>query len=203
MPDDATPQKRRFNWKREALEWGLVIAVLGGLYVSGLHTEVAARLQQAILWTGIMQPDLSMPIDEQVTARYDVVLRPLAGESIVLGEFNDRPVFLNLWATWCPPCLAEMPGIQKLYNEVGDEVAFVMLSLDEGDEEVEAFIEAKGYTMPVYRLEGPLPSVYQAPVLPTTFVISPEGRIVLREEGMARYNTDRFEAYLRGLVPQR
>ncbi|GAB5521211.1 MAG: TlpA disulfide reductase family protein [Rhodothermales bacterium] len=202
MPDDhaTSASKPRFNWRREALEWGLVLAILGGLYISGLHTEVAARLQQALLWTGILQPDLSMPVEEQALARYDVIIRPLNGESIALGDLRDRPIFLNLWATWCPPCLAELPGIQALYEEVGDEVAFVLLSTDENDAEVQAFIEAKGYTVPVYRLGGALPAIYQSPVLPTTFVISPEGRIVLREEGMARYDTDRFKAYLRSLA---
>lgn len=107
---------------------------------------------------------------------------------------------MNLWATWCPPCVAEMPGIQQLYNKVDtSKVEFVMISLDENVEKARKFVHRKQYTFPVYQLEGNLPEVYRTASIPTTFVIAPDGRIVIREEGMAQYDDERFIEYLRKL----
>jgi peroxiredoxin len=93
--------------------------------------------------------------------------------------------------------VAEMPGIHQLYQSVNkEEVAFVMVSVDENIEKLKRFIERKGYTFPVYLPEGPLPTVYQTRSIPTTFVISPQGKIVFEEEGMANYDTEEFKQFL-------
>jgi thiol-disulfide isomerase/thioredoxin len=111
-------------------------------------------------------------------------------------------IFLNIWATWCPPCIAEMPNIQRLYEKVGsDDIAFVMLSVDEGGmDKVQKFIQKKGFTFPVYLPDGPLPRAFQSPAIPTTFILSPEGRIVARQEGMAEYDTQEVREFLQSMV---
>lgn len=76
----------------------------------------------------------------------------LNGKTVSFESLKGKVVFMNMWATWCPPCIAEMPNIQKLYEKIGsDKIAFVMLSLDEdGMEKVKKFIGKKGFTFPVY-----------------------------------------------------
>ena len=104
---------------------------------------------------------------------------------------------MNMWATWCPPCIAEMPDIHELYKDVASEdIVFVMLSLDDDPQKAKDFIAQKKYTFPVYFLNSPLPKVYSSNSIPTTYVISPEGKIVSKNYGMANYNNSSFKKFL-------
>jgi thiol-disulfide isomerase/thioredoxin len=112
-------------------------------------------------------------------------------------------IFLNLWASWCPPCIAEMPGIQKLYRETDtSRVAFVMLSLDENPAKARRLMKRKGFTFPAYLPGSTVPAVYATRSIPTTFVISRRGEIVVRHEGMADYSSAEFKAFLSKLASQ-
>ena len=76
-----------------------------------------------------------------------------------------------------------------------------MLSVDEGGQEkVEKFIDRKGYTFPVYTPLSGIPAAFQSSALPTTFILSPEGTLVARQEGMANYNTQKMREFLGSLV---
>ena len=94
-----------------------------------------------------------------------------------------------------------MPNIQKLYEdfESSEDVVFVMLSLDEDPVKARAYMDRKEFTMPVFFLAGRQPGVYNSTVVPTTYVISPEGYIVTEKRGMANYNTTSFREFLTGL----
>jgi hypothetical protein len=93
-----------------------------------------------------------------------------------------------------------MPGIQRLYEQVDtSKVAFVMLSLDENVEKARRFIKRKAYTFPVYQLTGDVPEAYSTASIPTTFVIAADGRMVVRKEGMAQYDGEKFVSFLRTL----
>lgn len=182
--------------KKEIIEWVVIIGVLGGLYISGLHTEVIGLLQRGVLATGIIQPDTN---ETGATADYDLLLKDPNGNTINLNEWKGEPIFLNFWATWCPPCIAEMPDIDNLYKNVGDEVNFALISLDENPEKAIEFIERKGFDTPIYFLASSVPEAFQSRSIPTTFVISPDGRIVVSNKGMAKYNTDDFRKFLMNL----
>ena len=94
-----------------------------------------------------------------------------------------------------------MPNIQKLYNKVGsDKIAFVMLSVDDGGiEKVKKFINKKNYTFPVYMPASSIPQEFYSNAIPTTFIISPEGKIVAKQEGMADYNTPEVAEFLKSM----
>lgn len=189
-------KNRNKTWKREAAEWGLMLGIIATLYLTGLHTEVIGKLQSALLYSGLIQADTEELTDAQ-TARYDLPLLSMDGTESSLEQHAGKTIFLNFWATWCPPCIAEMPNIQKLYESRDPgQVAFVMVSLDEKRETARSFIERKEFSFPVYMLNGPKPIVYSTDVVPTTYIISPEGEIVMKHEGMANYNTGRFRSFL-------
>lgn len=180
---------------KEVLSWIIPIAIIAVLYLTGLHTEVIGRIQQALLATGIIKPDTS--VDQKIVASYDLQLVDLEGRKSTLSEMQGRVILLNLWATWCPPCIAEMPGLQSLYdNTRGEQVEFVMISLDEDIHKVKKFISRKGFTFPVYMLAGPLPALYQTNTIPSTYVISAEGMLVMQRQGMADYNSVSFRNFL-------
>ena len=87
-------------------------------------------------------------------ASYNWAIRKLDGEEISFSQFRGKPVFLNVWATWCGPCVQEMPEIQALYESLKDsETAFVLLSEEELDE-VKPFVREQGLDVPIYIATG-------------------------------------------------
>lgn len=193
-----------------------MLAIFGVLYMTGLHTEALGQVQRLLLATGIKNanmPDLEptpstpavsvnspMATAEMVGADFQLV--DLNGKVVPFNSLKGKVVFMNIWATWCPPCIAEMPNIQKLYENVGsDKIAFVMLSVDAGGrEKVKKFIAKKGFTFPVYMPASEMPQEFESPSIPTTFVISPEGKIVAKQMGMAEYDTKEVREYLQNLA---
>jgi len=198
-------KKKKRTWKRELIEWGVLIAIAGVLYATGLHTEVIGRMQQVLLWTGIMQPEMQAPEQASTKADYQYQLVSLDGERMEnLSDLQGKVVFMNYWATWCPPCVAEMPNIQSLYDKMksNDNIQFVMVNLDESRNKAEKFINEEGFTFPIYRPASATPKVFQSSTIPTTFVISKDGKIVSTHKGMAKYDTQKFRSYLKKLASE-
>ena len=86
---------------------------------------------------------------------------------------TDKPALINFWATWCPPCRMEMPGLQKLYEEYGDKIDFVMINLGETKETINDFLsENKTYTFPIgYDLSENLGTKFSIVGIPTTYIV--------------------------------
>ncbi|MEP1032821.1 TlpA disulfide reductase family protein [Ekhidna sp.] len=183
--------------KKELIEWIVLITVIGVIYFGGWHTEVIGRVQQVVLATGIIKPGL---VDEERKASYDFAIQDFDGTSIQFSEFEGEVVFLNFWATWCPPCIAEMPDIHELYQNQKRNVKFVMISLDRDETKARQFIKRKEFEFPVYFLRSSLPNTYDTHAIPTTYVLNQEGIIKVENHGMAKYNTDSFNSLLNELT---
>jgi len=190
---------KKKSLKRDVVEWAVFIGIITILYVTGLHTPVLGALQGLVLKTGIMQPSLDEK--DYGDASYDFSLKDAEGNVVSFQNFKGKTVFFNMWATWCPPCIAEMPDINELYEEIKDNknVAFVMLSLDRDFEKARNFVNKKEFTLPIYQLYTNLPENYNSNSIPTTYVIDPQGKIVVTNKGMAKYNTKKFKKFLTGL----
>jgi thiol-disulfide isomerase/thioredoxin len=188
--------------KKNVIEYAFIIATFGGLYVTGLHTEVLGFFQRGILATGIMNPDLENDSDlakdeSYIIADFSMNLTNSKGEKVEMEELRGKVIFLNIWATWCPPCVAEMPGINKLYKDVEkDKVVFIMLSVDQDFQKAIDFHNRKGYDFEIYEAAGGLPQLYQSQSIPTTYVIDTSGKLVLTHMGMGDYNTKKFKKFL-------
>jgi thiol-disulfide isomerase/thioredoxin len=130
---------------------------------------------------------------------YDWKLMDMNGKSISFREFRGDLIFLNFWATWCPPCRAEMPNIQRLYERYGDRVSFVLTS-QEPPGTILRYMEDHGYSMPVYRLVQNPPARLSTAGIPTTFLITPAGKITVRKTGAARWDGRYFIHYLDGML---
>jgi len=184
---------------KEFKEIGIVIAIFGILYLTGLHTDVAAFTQRVILQTGIITPDTELPENEQEQLDYNLALASIDGQQVHLSDFKGKVLFINIWATWCAPCIAEMPGIQSLFEETNSDVVFIMLSMDDSNDKAKKFIERKGFTFPVYLPASRVPEMLRAPSIPTTLVVNKEGKVVSKKVGMAKYNTKKFKRFLEEL----
>ena len=129
----------------------------------------------------------------------EVVFKDSKNYDVNLDDFKGKLLILNFWATWCPPCIAEMPDINKLYQSVNKEVHFAIISVDEDREKAKAFAKRKDFDFPIYFPKSRLPKVYESTTIPTTYVIDTKGHIVISQRGMAKYSSDAFITYLREL----
>lgn len=191
--------------KKNLIEYGLIAAVFLTLFITGLHTEVFGFLQRGILATGLMDPKIEDRMKMASTtpslgATLNIDLINSKGEKVNLEQFRGKVIFLNFWATWCPPCIAEMPGINNLYKETkGENVEFVMLSLDRNFEKAKEFRDKKGYKFEIYRASGPIPEKYSSSSIPTTYVIDTKGNLALTHLGMGDFDTKEFKKFLKEL----
>lgn len=115
------------------------------------------------------------------------------------SDAKGKVIVLNLWATWCPPCVAELPSLQKLYDKYGDRVSFYFVS-SENVTTLKTFLTKKGYKLPVYIEQSQSPDVLQSSALPTTFVISKTGKIAMRKTGAAKWNSSSVHRLLDELL---
>jgi thiol-disulfide isomerase/thioredoxin len=115
--------------------------------------------------------------------------------------FKGKVVFINFWASWCPPCRAEMPSINELYKKLQNDTNFVFLFINEDDDKTKAneYIEKNHFSFPIFYTSGIVPGEIFNGTLPTTVVIDKEGKIVLKHEGLGGYNTDSFIRQLKEL----
>jgi thiol-disulfide isomerase/thioredoxin len=130
---------------------------------------------------------------------YDWQLINADGKEINFEMTKGKVVLVNFWATWCPPCVAEMPSLQDLYNDYNEKVEFMFVAQDKV-EKVSAFIAKKGYTLPVYYSRTEAPKLLTSKSIPTTYVINKEGKIIVAETGAADWNSDKVRKILDGLL---
>ena len=185
--------------KRDAIQWAVLIGVIALLWVTGWHRPVIAGIQRAVLATGIVQPKVALDDGVEGNA-VDMKLVDEVGRSLLLSEFREGVTFVNFWATWCPPCRAEMPGIQNLYEDMAESgVAFVMIATDRDFDLAIRYKKENGYTFPIYRLDSGIPQELYGSSIPRTYVLGIEGNVRMAHEGMAKYDTEKFRNFLTDL----
>ena len=111
------------------------------------------------------------------------------GKTVELSSKKGKPIILNFWASWCPPCKAEMPDFEEAYKKYGNEVEFMMVNLTDGYQETlqkaKEHVSSNGYTFPVYfDTESSGAYAYNISSVPATYVIDTEGNIVAHAIGM-------------------
>lgn len=196
-------QKMIVVWK-SIKPYVAIIVVFLILRYTGALSEISYVTGRMLLKSGAMNASTVEPPVAK-SFNYNFKIKDLNGTLIDFKNFKGKTIFLNMWATWCGPCRFEMPSIQKLYDRVDKEkIAFVMLAIDERKhfDKVVTFVKEKEYTFPVYVPNDYLPEQLQVTTIPTTFVISPEGKIAANEVGAANYDTEEFKKFLEGLLPQ-
>ncbi|WP_258455298.1 TlpA disulfide reductase family protein [Aequorivita sp. CIP111184] len=138
--------------------------------------------------------------DERETIQdYDWILLQLNTEEANFSQSKGKVTIVNFWATWCPPCVAEMPSFQKLYDTYGDKLDFYFVTSEKA-EKVEKFMEKNHYTLPIYIQAFKAPEQLESSVLPTSYLISKSGEIVINEEGAADWNSKKMRKLLDDLL---
>ncbi|USG63387.1 redoxin domain-containing protein [Brevibacillus ruminantium] len=112
--------------------------------------------------------------------------KTLEGEDIALGDYPGKPIFLNFWASWCPPCKAEMPDLISLHERYEKQVAFIGINTTFNDSEEAARDFASLYEMQypiVVDPQAEISKAYQIIAMPTSFILDDTGRIVFKKIG--------------------
>ncbi len=150
---------------------------LGGIVITPTETEAPAvdtteapAETEATLPPETTEPDYSAP---------DFTMLDPQGNEVKLSDFLGKPIILNFWASWCGPCKSEMPDIQEFYEKYGEEIQFLLVSVDDSVEDAKAFIADAGYTFPVYFDTTSMGAyTYGATSIPLTFFIDANGDLV-------------------------
>ncbi len=189
---------RVINLLIRLLTAGLVIALL---YFTNLISAASTATQWALLQTGLRDAD-EEPDPMRADFDFAFTMKDLEGNRFPAETFKGKVIFLNLWATWCGPCRAEMPGIQALYDKVDKQkVEFIMISIDpdEALPKVKKYLKDRSFTFNAYMPAGYLTEQLTVPSIPTTFIVSKDGKIMKKEVGAMQYDTPEFLRFLEKL----
>jgi thiol-disulfide isomerase/thioredoxin len=128
----------------------------------------------------------------------DFALQSLDGEQIQLADLRGHWVVINFWATWCAPCVAELPLLQQLAEHHGDQLAVLAINMREDEDQVRAFVEQHNISLPVLLEPDDQTLInYGVQGLPLSIVVSPQGEVVRRHAGPV---DQAFEVWLEGLI---
>ncbi len=207
VPPPVVAVTRRFSWSAFFVGMVAGVATIVLVIVVGLVVVVFAVRRIAGDITseaGINAPAPELPTRTPLPV-YGIADRgwtfhTLDGAPATLGDFKGQVVVLNFWATWCGPCVAEMPSLDKLRKALSaDAVAFVLVS-DEDAETIRTFLAKRTFSLTSYRSQAAAPALFATDGIPTTFIVAPDGRVVVRHVGMARWDDPATVTFIRSLA---
>ena len=123
----------------------------------------------------------------------------IEGNSYNFDDYEGEIILLNFWATWCPPCIAEMPSIQELYSDYKDKIQFVLIS-NESTDIIDDFLTKNDYSFNVYKSLSVYPDDFDVSAIPRTFLIDRNGAIHIDKSGAANWNSTKVRALIDQLL---
>jgi thiol-disulfide isomerase/thioredoxin len=154
-------------------------------------------------WANAAPPRTELPVVAPSPAKLDTAFSDGSRDLSLDAGRGGRPLLLNVWATWCPPCVKELPALDLLAGKLLPEVVVVALSTDDGGPaQVRPFLDKLGVTRLSlwYDRDGKSFQDFALRGLPTTLLIDADGRIVARLEGVADWDSPAIAAQIRRLV---
>ena len=165
---------------------------------------VKSKLIQGITYvkTFILSPSAAN-IDERIELdSYDFKLKGIANANdVTLESLKGKVIFINYWATWCPPCRAEMPMIKKLYDDYKDNIVFLFITSDDRSK-VEKFYTDHSYEFPTYNMLSNPPQQIDTKSIPATFILDKQAKVAIAEYGAADWNSAKVRKLLDELLQQ-
>ncbi|MDT0606103.1 TlpA family protein disulfide reductase [Croceitalea rosinachiae] len=147
--------------------------------------QVAVNKVKVLVWS----PSAKAAEDQAQLPPFDYHVKTLDGQLKTIEIGKGKPTFISYWATWCAPCLAELPSIEKLYAEYGEQINFVLLT-NEQLETLEAFLKKKPYALPIFTTRMAPPTLLLENSIPTNYLIDQDGKIIIKETGAADWNSE-------------
>ena len=142
--------------------------------------------------------------EENTQEEAGISFKNAKNETVNLDDLKGKVVFINFWATWCPPCIEEMPSIQFLYNKFKDnkDIEFLLVDVDNNMEGALKFMEKRNLDMPIFVPNSPIPSTFLDGAIPTTVILDKKGNIDVRLEGARDYASPNMSKALDSLLAE-
>jgi len=182
---------------------GVVLGVVGGpVLLAGLLVLAYTAFPDP--FTNLMAGQLKPPaITAGLQADYDWAVTAPDGSAFPLSETRGKAVFLHFWSPSCPQCVAELDALSGLYDAVKDDERVAFVAVTRGDAgEAARYVERGLLRFPAYTFEGPLPEPYAQKGVPVSYLISPEGEVVFKHQGSAKWDDPGPVNYLKSLAAQ-
>ncbi len=184
--------------------WGVLLAVF-------LIPQSRIFLQQQLMKLGFFKPKLETvqePTPSESTTEETVTtaasFKDEAGNVYDVAQLKGKVLFINFWATWCPPCKAEMPSIQVLYDKFkgNDQVQFLLVEIENDIPGANKFLKQEDLSLPIVYPNSPIPQEWLSGAIPTTVILDKNGELVGREEGMRDYSAKTVVDFIQNLINQ-
>lgn len=164
-----------------------------------INPSAKALMIQGLMKLGLFQPDISPMIkadDSKALPR--ISFQSPKGQTIYLQNLKGKVIFMNFWATWCPPCIAEMPSINQLYEKLKNNknVVFIIVDADHDFSKSIPFMTKHHYSLPLYMADDLIPENLLGSAIPATVIFDRHGKIVFRHEGGADYSNANVQSFL-------
>ena len=197
-----TGPKYKFS-RRQIVSYSVNTFFIGLICLFLFVPDAKSWVMKQMLTLGFFRPDVEVNPNKgkSTVPLTGLMVSDTKGNRISISDLKGKVVFINFWATWCPPCRAEMPALHNMYTALKGNKNFVFLFITE-DEEIGKAVEYfkdNNYDLPLYVMAGSVQSEVYSGTLPTTLVIDKVGIVAYKHEGVANYNTEKFKKYLESL----
>ena len=178
----------------------IVLLLAGGTFA---YRTLSRLTEPTVPYDPPAQSDVTGEVQAK-SAAPDFTVYNADGSTATLAEKAGKPVFINFWATWCPPCRSELGDINKAFETYGDKIEFMMVNLTDGyngetQPTVEAFVAANGYRFPVYfDLDSSAAIAYGVRSIPTTVLVGSDGTLLHTQMGVM--SESQIEAFMQSLL---
>jgi thiol-disulfide isomerase/thioredoxin len=188
---------RKLFTKGNLINGLIIIALLVIVFVP----PAKALMIRGLMTIGFFKADVTQQAPA-VPVVADVAFQNAAGRTIHLSQLKGKAVFLNFWATWCPPCRAEMPSINTLHQKLkaDSNIVFIMVDADSQLANAAQFMAKYAYDLPPYQVISDVPQSVYSGSLPTTVIFNKAGQLVFKHDGMANYDSGEVEEFLTKLA---
>ncbi len=175
----------------------LVVLVILLLIIPQTRTTIQVAINK--LSVAVFSPKAFSKEDQTKLSPFVYQLQDMEGNRRGVEVGSGKVTFVSYWATWCPPCIAEMSSIQLLYDDYGDKIEFILITNEES-EIVKKFMNKKGFTLPSVNPMMNTPKQLFERSIPTNYVIDQSGNIIMKEQGAADWNSEKVRDVLDQLL---
>ncbi|MEA2042106.1 MAG: TlpA disulfide reductase family protein [Bacteroidota bacterium] len=202
-----TTNRLKENWQKKNL-FGkitdiLIILFIVSLFIPQSRMVVGGFINRVKAMIIAPSKEAKENIISLTDSDYNWLLTDMNGKEVSLKDSQGKVIFVNLWATWCPPCVGEMPELQELWDKFETNENFALyLITNEDHATVQSFLDKREYNFPIYISKYKSPEPFQSRSIPTSYIISKTGKIIVKETGAANWGGKKTEKLIRNLMAE-
>ncbi|MDN5285582.1 MAG: thioredoxin [Mucilaginibacter sp.] len=155
---------------------------------------------RGLMHIGLFQPTVPDPSASKhlLNSQFNISFRDTSGRLVNTADLKGKVVFVNFWATWCPPCIAEMPSVNDLYERFKNNhnVVFILADVDNDYPKAKSFLQKNNFNLPWYSLTSQVPDNLMDGTIPTTLIFDKNGKLVYQHSGATDYSNNKFVSFL-------